>query len=194
MSKFTKAAIMQSFMKLLNEMPFDRITIKDIVDDCGINRNTFYYNFSDIYALVDEIFQSEIDNIVEKHRNYSSWTDGLLYAADFAIKNKKALYHLYNSSKRVVLEKYLQKIIFNVVGSFVKKEADEISSDICSEDINFISDFYTCALVGLSEKWLDSGMKNDFKFVIDKTGILFDINIKQAIRTMADPEHNIHKS
>ena len=37
MSKFTKMAIMNSFMKLLGEMPFDKITVKDIVEDCGIN-------------------------------------------------------------------------------------------------------------------------------------------------------------
>lgn len=48
MAKFTKAAIAQSFMKLLNKQTFDKITVKDIVDDCGINRNTFYYNYSDI--------------------------------------------------------------------------------------------------------------------------------------------------
>ena len=55
MPKFTKTAIMQSFVKLLDSTPFDRITVKDIVDDCGVNRNTFYYNFEDIYALVDEL-------------------------------------------------------------------------------------------------------------------------------------------
>ena len=68
MSKFTKAAIMNSFMKLLSENPFDKITVKDIVDDCGINRNTFYYNFQDIYALVDEIMQNEINRIAEMHK------------------------------------------------------------------------------------------------------------------------------
>ena len=72
MAKFTKAAIAQSFMKLLNKQTFDKITVKDIVDDCGINRNTFYYNYSDIYALVDEILQNEVNSIVEKQGDYHS--------------------------------------------------------------------------------------------------------------------------
>ena len=33
---------MDSFIKLLNAKPLDKITVKDIVEDCGINRNTFY--------------------------------------------------------------------------------------------------------------------------------------------------------
>ena len=41
MAQFTKQAIINSFLKLLEEMPLDKITVKDIVEDCGVNRNTF---------------------------------------------------------------------------------------------------------------------------------------------------------
>lgn len=183
MAKFTKAAIMNAFIKLLNETAFDRITVKDIVDECGINRNTFYYNFDDIYDLVDEILQNEINKIVEEHRQYPSWNEGLLCAADFAMRNKKAIFHLHNSVKRNELDKYLQRVINNVISSFVETEADGI--EISEEDKSFIADFYSGALLGLLTKWLDSGMKDDFISVINKTGLLFDSNIKQAIRIVA---------
>ena len=55
MSSFTKKAIVESFLKLLKEKPVEKITIKDIVEDCGINRNTFYYHFDDIPSLMEEI-------------------------------------------------------------------------------------------------------------------------------------------
>ena len=41
MADFTKKAISMSIMRLLDEKPLKQITVKDIVDDCGINRNTF---------------------------------------------------------------------------------------------------------------------------------------------------------
>ena len=59
MSQLTRKAIVQSFIKLLNEMPLDKITVKDIVDDCGVNRGTFYYYYQDVYALLEEIFATE---------------------------------------------------------------------------------------------------------------------------------------
>ena len=34
----------------------DKITVKDIVEECGINRNTFYYYFADIYDLIDGFY------------------------------------------------------------------------------------------------------------------------------------------
>ena len=51
MSAYTKQAIKNSFLKLLNERPLSRVTVKAIVEDCGINRNTFYYHFADIPPL-----------------------------------------------------------------------------------------------------------------------------------------------
>ena len=47
MASFTKKAIRDSFVKLLNEKSLSQITIRDIVDDCGVNRNTFYYYYQD---------------------------------------------------------------------------------------------------------------------------------------------------
>lgn len=61
MSSSTKKAIVASFLKLISKKPFDKITVRDIVDDCGINRNTFYYYFQDIYAVLEEICQVAID-------------------------------------------------------------------------------------------------------------------------------------
>ena len=45
MSNFTKNAIKASFVKLLNEQPLNKISVRSIVEDCGINRNSFYYHF-----------------------------------------------------------------------------------------------------------------------------------------------------
>ncbi|MBR5944301.1 MAG: TetR family transcriptional regulator, partial [Lachnospiraceae bacterium] len=52
MANFTQKAIKESFIKLLNEKPLNKISVKDIVEECGINRNSFYYHFQDIPTLI----------------------------------------------------------------------------------------------------------------------------------------------
>ena len=47
MANFTQKAIKESFIKLLNEKPISKISVKDIVEDCGINRNSFYYHYAE---------------------------------------------------------------------------------------------------------------------------------------------------
>ena len=43
-------------MRIAEKKPLQKITVRDIVDDCGINRNTFYYYFRDIYEVAEAVF------------------------------------------------------------------------------------------------------------------------------------------
>ena len=65
MSQFTKKAIVETFLELLKEHSLDKITVKDIVEKCGINRNTFYYYYQDIYDLIDDVFDIETKKVLE---------------------------------------------------------------------------------------------------------------------------------
>lgn len=55
MSGFTKEIIAKTFTELLDEKSMSKITVKDIVERCGVNRNTFYYHFKDIPDVVEFI-------------------------------------------------------------------------------------------------------------------------------------------
>ena len=68
----TKEAIKNSFLKLLNERPLNQVTVKAIVDDCGINRNTFYYHFAYIPTLATEIIMENADRIIHEYANPDS--------------------------------------------------------------------------------------------------------------------------
>ena len=184
MSKFTKTIIMQTFLKLLNERSFDKITVKDIVEECGINRNTFYYNFKDIYDLVDEILQKEINEIVEKNKSFNLWSECLLYATNFAIGNKKAIYHLHNSEKKQQLDRYLERVLYDVIAGFVAKKSE--GKNVKKDDIEFVAKFYCYALLGLLDKWLDNGMKEDIYEIIEKTGIMLDNNVEKALDSLTE--------
>ena len=61
MAKFTKKAIMLSLLELLKTKSIDKVTVKDICDECEINRNTFYYYYKDIYDVLNSIFMQEIE-------------------------------------------------------------------------------------------------------------------------------------
>ena len=65
-ANFTQKAIRASFIKLLNQKPLSQITIKDIVDDCGVNRNTFYYYFQDLPDLVETITKEEAEQLIRR--------------------------------------------------------------------------------------------------------------------------------
>ena len=66
---FTKQAMYHALKKLITTKSINKITIKDITDTCGLNRQTFYYHFKDIYDLLEWSFQEEfrfIDSYLQK--------------------------------------------------------------------------------------------------------------------------------
>ena len=55
MPGFTRQIILHTLTELMNEKPLSKITVKDIVERCGVNRNTFYYHFRAIPDAVEEM-------------------------------------------------------------------------------------------------------------------------------------------
>ena len=110
-TSLTKRAIRASFLKLLNERPLNKITVKDIVEDCGINRNSFYYHYTDIPALAEEIVKDEAARIVQEYPTVDSLEQCLEIAVEFALQNRTAVLHLYNSASHEAYEHSLMDIL-----------------------------------------------------------------------------------
>ena len=107
MPSFTKKAIEASFLKLLNETPLSNITVKMIVDDCQINRNSFYYHFQDIPSLLEAIIVQMLDDIIQLIPSDLNVSDCLLEISEDLDRNKRALLHIWNSENRERFEGHL---------------------------------------------------------------------------------------
>ena len=119
MANFTEEAIKNKFMELLNRKPINKITVKEIAAECEINRNSFYYHFNDLPSLLEVILTDEAERFVEMHNEAGSIYEHLLDAIDFAIENKTAVYHIYNSANREMFEHYLDRISTKTVSDYM---------------------------------------------------------------------------
>lgn len=57
----TKQAIAERFRAKAHEAGVDKVRIADIVDEMGINRNTFYYHFANKYEAAIYLFRYDLD-------------------------------------------------------------------------------------------------------------------------------------
>ena len=151
-----RTAIMESLMKLLDEHPLNKITVRDIVEDCGINRNTFYYHFEDISAVIEAVIHEEVDRIMEDYRDISSMEECFEAALRLGHDHRNAIYNIYNSSNRDFLERRLMEICRYVSSQFVDRSAE--GRDIRPLDRDIIIHSYQCEFFGYIIDWLNSGM------------------------------------
>lgn len=181
MAKQTQKFIMSTFMQLLEGESLDKITVRDIVEECEINRNTFYYHYSDIYDLLDDVFRVETEKFMSEDVDENT-TFGEEYerAARFVLKYKKAILHIYDSKKRDVLQNYLETLAFSFISRFVKKEADGYG--LPDEDIDYITGFYTHAIVGNTLGWIKRKLPSGQEKFIARTAGTFNATVKDMIR------------
>ena len=66
MAQTTKRALAASFKELLAQKPFNKITISDITQHCGVNRMTFYYHFQDLIDVIDWSLRRAMEELVEE--------------------------------------------------------------------------------------------------------------------------------
>jgi AcrR family transcriptional regulator len=178
MANFTERAIKETFLNLLNEKPVNKITVKDISQTCGINRNTFYYHYNDIPSLMEEIFTEQAELIVNLDENASLY-ELLIYAADFAIENKTAVYHIYKSANREVFETYLERITEKTISNLIERKAREYNTS--ENNKKAIIHYYKCLLVGFVIDWLLSGMQYELQDELKIICDLFDGAMEKAL-------------
>lgn len=161
MPNFTRKAIQETFISLLNERPLKQITVKDIVDACGINRNTFYYHFADIPALLEAIIKEETDHVISGHSDVTSFEECLTIGVQYILKNRRAMLHIHNSVNREIMERSLMRLCEYMVRTYLRTAFGELS--IVKEDLEALVTAYKCQAFGLLIDWMNSGLNDDFE-------------------------------
>lgn len=179
MAKFTKQAIVSGFLQILRTKSFDKITVKDICELCEINRNTFYYYFKDIYDVLDALFDIESQSVIEDVKDGASFYEEYARSAAIILNNREAVIHIYGSKNGSVMRKYLDNVTSAFVRRFVEEKAEGYS--LSELDLNFITAFYSNAIVGSTIKWIENGMKKYDKDIIKRISDSFEATIYDMI-------------
>lgn len=73
----TKELIAEAVKRLLMQKKVKKLTVKDIVDECSITRQTFYYHFEDIPDLLKWVLERGTDKMVEETLTQGNAEKGL---------------------------------------------------------------------------------------------------------------------
>lgn len=181
MAHATKQLLSNSLKKLLTKKTLDKITVTELAEDCKVNRQTFYYNFQDIYDLLDWTLEQERQQLLSSDAfgedTLKNWDILLAYLK----ANKTFILNTYHSLSHPLLEKTLKNDIRPLVEIAVSRYAEE--SSISEADKALIVKIYTLAFVGILREWLDNDLDEnydlDFKRLLPMLQRSLQFNIGQ---------------
>jgi len=179
MSMMTKNALAASLKAMMERSSLDKITVKELVADCGVNRQTFYYHFQDIYDLLSWIYKREALDSISDYRTYDTWQQGFLKIFQYVLDNKKFCMSTYRSMGREHLELFLHQAVFDLLMSVI--EEVNANMHVRVEDKNFIANFYTFAFIGIMLEWIRNDMSEDPRIIIERLSVLIEGDMEKAI-------------
>lgn len=103
----------EAIYRLLNKHPIEKITVRDIVNEAGVSRSSFYRNFYDKYDLLNKYY----DSVLEK----------TLYLYDKDITYREATSLIYNKIKEDL--KFYQNAFKSNDANGLKNHIFKISQD-----------------------------------------------------------------
>lgn len=190
MSQTTKRALEASLKNMLLKKPFDKITINDITEDCGVSRMTFYYHFKDIYDLAEWSCEEDARRAIADNHSYKTGKEGLLQVFETVRENKPFIMNVYRCVSHEQVENYLFQITYSFLVRMVNESAEGM--DVREEDKKFIADFYKYAFTGLMLDWIKNDMKEEPEKIIDKVFLLMQGNIPRALEAYRTDAGRIH--
>lgn len=151
-SHLTKNALSAAMKKLMDKYPMEKIKISDIVEQCGMNRQSFYYHFKDKYDLVNWIFYTEF---IESIKSFLDKPPGELTEeiCVFFYENR----NFYSNALKVTGQNSFSDYFVEVLHPIIHSQLEEIIKDDPNHD--FYATFFADAIRVSITRWLLEGAK-----------------------------------
>lgn len=176
----TEETIKSAFKDMILEMPYEKITIKDLCDRALINRKTFYLHYSSIDDVLTE-FQDELsseyfDTI--KDFDHIRDVDKLIRAFFLFSEEKGEFYEKIhcNSSYDYIRQQTTNTLSLKVQDNFKSiRKFDEEKQNIILSFVNF-------AVLGIYRQWIKDGKKIPLDEIISISTILIKSGIDNILK------------
>ena len=161
-AELTRQAIVAKTKQLTAEKSLQKTSVLDIVNVCGINRNTFYYYFSDKYAVSQYIFDQELMPVMEPLFNASLAEN--VTALCRHMKKEKSFYRSiledngFCCMRQLLVQYYTRFLTEMAAHRFQQHQIEKTNQEI-------IARFYAHGTVGMICDWANRDMRMDSSFV-----------------------------
>lgn len=176
----TIKAIKTTFMTMLLEVPYEKITIKELSDRAFINRKTFYLHYASIDEVLEEFQEELTSEYFEKIKDFDhiANVDKIISAFFHFSEKKGAFYEKINCNSNYT---YIHQQTTNKLSVKVKDNLQSIRKyDEVTQ--NIILSFVNTATIGIYRQWIKDGKKIAVEEVISIATKLIKSGIDKIIK------------
>lgn len=158
MAKDMKETIAEAVKRLLLEKNVRKLTVKDIVEECRITRQAFYYHFEDIPDLLRWIMERGSRKMAQELQQQNGAKEGIRYFFLMAINViphvKRGLQTAYAEEIERYLLVYIRRLFETVV------EEQNLYQNSSRAQLDLILRYHSHAVMGILQEWTEQDTGN----------------------------------
>lgn len=157
----TKRMLADSLKRSMQKKAFAKITVSEIIEDCGVNRKTFYYHFGDIYELLKWMLEEEAIDVVKHFDLLVDYEEAIRFVMNYVEENDYIISCAYHSMGREEMKRFFYADFIGVTSTVIDAEEARLNLTLDADLKLFVEKFYTEALAGMLIDWAQEKDKRD---------------------------------
>lgn len=182
MSLQTKQKFATSLKKFMTSKSLNKITVTDIIKECGVNRKTFYYHFEDIYDLLKWILEQEAIEVVKQFDLTVDYKEAILFVINYVENNSHILVCAYDALGRQEMRRFFYQDFISIIEIFIDNVEKEMGLSVDEKFKRFICNFYTEALAGMLIDWFKNPKDQYKEQIVEYLSLVFSSSLPHTLK------------
>ena len=146
----TKYRLARAMKECMKSASVEKITVTEIVETCGVTRQTFYRNFKDKYDLINWYFGKILDQSFEHMGRETSVYDALVRKFTYIEQEKQ----FFAAAFRYDEQNSLREHDFELILAFYENLIQEKTGCKMKEEMHDLLEMYCRSSVYMTVKWV----------------------------------------
>lgn len=179
----SKVALAAALKRALATTPLAKVTVSGLAASAGVNRQTFYSHFSDVYDLARWVYTTEVASHIMAHASYAEWADGFSELLGYMKDHHDQAYAVIRSLKHDELERFFYRSLREMMQVIVGELEGDLK--LSRGDRQFVIDHYTLAVLGHLLHWLATDMHENPYLLIERLEFILHGSVRESLERFA---------
>ena len=186
----TKKALANSLRKAMEKKTFSKITVSEIIIDCGVNRKTFYYHFQDIYDLLKWMLEQDAIEIVKKFDLVVDYEEAITFVMNYVESNEHIINCAYDSIGHDHVKSFFYSDFITLMNSLITGAEERVGLYLDESYKDFLAKFYTEALSGMLMEWIKKKNTIDKQLVVTSISSTIHLSLAEILNKLGKEKNN----
>lgn len=141
-----KETIAAAFVALSQEKPIDKITVKDLVERCGISRQAFYYHFQDILDVMEWSIRQIVNGALQSSLRAQTPQQSVEAFIRISAEHERLLDRLWSSQRHAQVERIFVDAMRSSIRQVITAKRPDLMLN--HQDLEVALNFYAYGLAG----------------------------------------------